>query len=206
MTIDSFDALYLTLAFLVPGFIIQSTIAISLPRREDPIHLSFLRFLTFSCVNYAIWSWLIFAVHNVDFFTDSPWRTARVWFIIILVGPAIEGLLLGWCRRTELGLRLLQRFGLSPIHPIPTAWDFKFSGISSERYVIVTLNDGSQIHGLFAHDSFASDVAGDRDLFLEKTYRKTDESWEDVTGQDGILLTSNQIRHIEFIKGSETNP
>ncbi len=53
MTITSFDVVFYTLAFIVPGFIWSGVIGGFVPRRADQKEFVLLRFLTFSCVNYA---------------------------------------------------------------------------------------------------------------------------------------------------------
>ena len=62
MTVTSFDVVFYALAFIVPGFIWSAVIGGFVPRRADQKEVVFLRFLTFSCMNYAFWSWLIYLI------------------------------------------------------------------------------------------------------------------------------------------------
>src|SRR2546429_1176139 len=59
MTFTSFDAVFFTVAFLVPGFIWESVLSLFLRRRDDRADRAWVRFLTLSAFNYALWSWLI---------------------------------------------------------------------------------------------------------------------------------------------------
>ncbi len=122
MTITSFDMLFYTVGFLVPGFVWCSMVAMLVPQKGEQSQISFLRFLTFSCVNYALWSWLIFLLIKSEFFTDHAVRSAVAWGLITLISPVVLGLLTGHFSQREMVLRFLRRLGLNPMHPIPTAW------------------------------------------------------------------------------------
>ncbi len=64
-----------------------------LRRREDRAERSWIRFLTLSALNYAIWSWLIYLlVLRVGVFAH-PWMAALAWFCILFVSPTALGVL-----------------------------------------------------------------------------------------------------------------
>ena len=199
MTISGFDALFYTLAFLVPGFILQLTLSTFVPQKEEQTDLSLLRFLALSCVNYALWAWLVFLIVRTDFYLVHPYWTAAAWSVIILVSPALLGLLLAHFSQKETLRRLLQRIGFAPIHEIPTAWDYKFSRTESALWVLVTLKDGARVAGLFGSRSLASSKSGERDLYIQKVYKiPSTGTWQPVSRSEGILLMGDQIKHIEF--------
>lgn len=200
MTFDTVDAVYVTLAFIVPGFIIRSVMAMLIPSKEGPQHLAFLQFLSLSCINYAIWSWLIYLLLNSGFFVDHAGRSAAAWFCLIFIGPVGMGLLLGHLQSKNIIRRLLQWARFTPLHPIPTAWDYKFSALQREvsRYVVVTLKDGVKICGLFASASFASCYADGGDLYLQRIYLYDGGEWKDVQRDDGVLISGDEIRCVEF--------
>ena len=58
-TIENIQVLFFTLAFVIPGFILQWVIRIFVPQRSEDTSSAFLRFVTLSCLNYAVWIWLI---------------------------------------------------------------------------------------------------------------------------------------------------
>ena len=63
MTLDKIEVALLTLAFLVPGFIIHSVFSLFTVRRnEGTKELLFLRFLTFSTLNVVVAFPLIFKI------------------------------------------------------------------------------------------------------------------------------------------------
>lgn len=79
MTIDRLDIVFYTLAFVVPGFVLHSTFGMFVPRKDERADLTLLRFLTWTSLNYAIWSWLIYLLFHVEFFTAHPIRSSIAW-------------------------------------------------------------------------------------------------------------------------------
>lgn len=199
MTITSFDMLFYTVGFLVPGFVWCSMVAMLVPQKGEQSQISFLRFLTFSCVNYALWSWLIFLLIKSEFFTDHAVRSAVAWGLITLISPVVLGLLTGHFSQREMVLRFLRRLGLNPMHPIPTAWEYKFSSTTSPVWVLVTLKGGGRIAGIFGSGSFASSEATERDIYIQQLFTIHDDGpWQAVPRSDGILIKHDQIQTIEF--------
>lgn len=198
MTLDGFETLYYTLAFIVPGFVLYSVYSSFVPQKTE-IQFSVLRFLFFSCINYAVWSWLIYIIVVSDYSTFHPVRTAVIWGIIILISPILLGILAGYFNKKEYIRKALQRIGLNPVHVIPTGWDYKLSKLVGNSWILVTLKNGDVVAGLFGQKSFASSDSTDRDIYLEKVYKIVDDGpWEPVTNSDGILIRGEEIKHLEF--------
>lgn len=123
MTFGSVDVVFFTLAFLVPGFILESTVSALLPRRAEDSKLFLLRFLTFSCANYALWSWLICLLFQSEVFATHSWAAAIAWFLIVSLSPVFLGVGLAKLNQQDTIRAMLQRLGFNPVHVIPTAWD-----------------------------------------------------------------------------------
>ncbi len=122
----------------------------------------------------------------------SSWR----WIFWLFVIPVVVGLCLAL-----LGSRFrqfLMDIRLNPVHPIPTAWDWKFSN-ASEQWVLVTLTDGSQVAGLLGVKSFVSDDPAERDLYIDQVYTFDPDSkeWAEAGG-NSILIAGGQVKTIEF--------
>ncbi|MEW6203008.1 MAG: DUF6338 family protein [bacterium] len=198
MTINEFEIVFYTLAFIVPGFIFYSVIAAFIPQRVEVKEISFLRFLTFSCSNYAIWSWLVFLIFKSKYFLESPMRSAIAWGVIIFVSPISLGVLFGWLSQKEIIRNILSRIGLTTIHSIPTAWDYIFSKIKPV-WILVTLKDNSQVAGFFGNGSMASSELSERDIFIRMVFHIDENGqWEKVEKTNGILIKGDQIKCIEF--------
>lgn len=147
MPFGSFDAVFYALTFLVPGFIWDWTLGIVIPRRgRTHERLWPLRLLTLSSINFALWIWLISIIPRSPFFAAHPGRTGLAWAVIVLLSPAILGLAFGALDERAVVHRLLQRFGIATIHPIPTAWDYVFRR-TVPVWILATMTDGSTVAG-----------------------------------------------------------
>ena len=119
------------------------------------------------------------------------------WFALILVGPAILGLLLGVNIQTDAFRRFLQWSRLNPVHVIPTAWEWKFRGMS-EQWVLVTLKDGTRFAGFCGSGSFMSSDPVERDIYIERIYDIDDDDRWISRGEKGLLVAAGEVQTIEF--------
>lgn len=207
--LESFDMLFYTFAFIVPGFVMFSTFTTFVPKKNDAAKISLIRFLFFSSINYGIWSWLIYLLFNNQYLKTHQLYSAFLWCFIIFISPILIGILAGHFSNKDKIRRILQSFGFNPIHTIPASWDYKFSKLPETTWIIVTLDDGSHVYGRFSTGSFASSDCDDRDIYIEEIYNIDDKgNWTAVPRCDGILIRGENIRYIEFIadeKRSEDN-
>lgn len=198
MTISGSEMLFYTLAFLVPGFIMNFAYSMFVPQKTDLGQASMLRYLYFSCINYALWSWLFYIIIKTNYADMHPFKTAVLWGIVILISPFMIGMIVGILTNRNVFRDGLSKIGITSLHVIPTAWDYKFS-TTEARWTIVTLKDGSIVAGIFGSSSFSSSDYGQRDLYLERVYRISDSgNWIPAERSDGVLIMGEQIKHIEF--------
>ncbi len=72
-------------------------------------------------------------------------------------------------------------------------------GLSSQRWVIVILDNDVQIAGIWWTNSFASSISNERDIYLEEVYSVLEDgSWEKVSRTDGMYIKGEKIRLIQF--------
>jgi hypothetical protein len=107
MTITSFDVIFYTLAFIVPGFIWSGVIGGFVPCRADQKEFVLLRFLTFSCVNYAFWPWLIYLIIKRNLAETHLSVAAFLWFMIVFISPSVLGIISGVLSQREFVRRVL---------------------------------------------------------------------------------------------------
>ena len=127
MTINNFNILFYTLAFVIPGFIIDSIYRNYVPKKEDQSQLALLKFLWYSCFNYGVWLWLIYYLYKINFYVNHILLTAIIWLLITFISPVILGFILSLLNNKNVIRKIFQRLGINPIHTIPTAWDYIFS-------------------------------------------------------------------------------
>lgn len=199
-TFSTFNAVIYTVCFLVPGFLIDLTVSRFFYKKSEQVPLILLRFLTFSCLNYAIWIFIYLLPWDKSFLTN-PAFLAVIFLVIIFISPLFSGLIFGLANQQQLVEQGLAILGFRTLSGFPSAWDYHFSRINEPLWVLVTLKDESQVAGRFGRKSFASSESSERDLYLEKSYKlREDNSWETVEGTVGILIKADEIRYIEFLK------
>lgn len=122
-----------------------------------------------------------------------------------LFAPVGFGIALARFEKNEPLLnKLLKKFKLRPVHHIPTAWDYRFRSMG-KCHVIVTLKDGSIIHGYFGDKSFVSSDPTDRDIYIESVIEAVENTADGSTETNthrSIYITSGEIKTIEFLTNS----
>jgi hypothetical protein len=205
MSFDSFDVVFFTAGFLVPGFIWSAVLSLFVPVRSAAPQVRFLQFLTLSCINHGIWSWALFMIFRSGFVDEHPYRSGSFLGLIIFVSPLTLGVVCGLSQQKEWVIRFFSRFGIRTIHPIAEAWDWHF-GQLKPYWVLVTLKDGSHIYGLFGTRSFAASDSDKRDLYLEEQFHLLETGeWAPVEDSAGVLIMADEIAAVEFRKLSEVN-
>ena len=200
MTFGSFEAVFFTAAFLVPGFVWSAVVSMLVPSRTASAQIRVVEFLTFSCINHGLWSWALFPVFTTGFLDQHPWWSGLILFAIMFLSPIGLGLASGSLQQKESVGRFLRRLGLRTVHPVPRAWDWHFSRLKP-YWVMVTLKDGARLYGLFHSRSFAASDPDRRDLYLEAQFRPLETGeWAPVEDTGGVLIMADQIAAIEFRK------
>ena len=194
MTINGKETLFLTLAFIVPGFIWYCIQSAFMPRKAETPQILFLRFLTFSCFNYALWSWFIYIFLFSVFPKSHPRLSAFFWAMIILISPVLLGGLTGFLSQKEIIRSILNKMGLTSVHSIPTAWDYKFHNTRTCVWIQIELKDGKKIAGLYGSNSFASSQSNERDIYIQQAVKITDGKWEKLKRSNGVLVKGDQIK------------
>ena len=197
--LQSLDNLYLILFFLVPGFIVLFVRSQFVTGRRPTRSATFLSYLTVSLIYYAL------ALPFIGLVLSAPtpgkgWPLAAWlagWFALIIVGPAILGLVLGINIQKDLFRRVLQWIGLNPVHVVPTAWDWKFGGMTPQ-WVLVTLKDGTRFAGFCGSESFMSSDPAERDIYIERIYDVDDKNNWSSRREKGVLIAAGEIQTIEF--------
>lgn len=202
--ISSVDQVYLLLTFVVPGFIFHSTYSIFIQLRAQRADLDLLKFLTLSAVNFAALSPFIFVLVSPKYANSLAIFIPFGWFAVLFMFPVLFGVTWAMIQKRGLLRRFMHWAGFSPIHPIPTGWDWQFGRMDEPKWVLITLTDGSQIAGLFGSNSMASTAPDERDIYIEEIYKiiGDDNPWKKCERSDGILIPKDKISYIEFWKYS----
>jgi Family of unknown function (DUF6338) len=191
------DDIYLALFFVVPGIITLFVRSRFITGRTPSIKENVFAFFVLSLIYYSFTILFIEQALAVR----EPWLLrAAIWIALVLIGPAVFGLILGIAAQKEWIHRVADNFDLSIVHVIPTAWDWRFCKMPRDGlFVMVTLTNGATVAGHFGSMSFASSDTGERDLYIQEEYTITaDDRWEARPEKVGILIPAREIRHVEF--------
>lgn len=202
MTVASFDIVFYTAIFILPGFIINSIIDTTNPPKKHNDGIFFLKCMGYSIVSCAIWSWLYKIVIMCKCIS-----TIMHWILLItisIIGSFLIGLVFAIIKQKQVLERILWEFGVNTIHSTPTAWDYIFSK-QEECFVVITLLNDNQIYGWYSSNSFTSSEPDERDIYVEILYQYREGQWIKDEQAKGVYIAKNQIKHIEFKKGVDNN-
>ena len=125
--------------------------------------------------------------------TQIDWKTA----VVVVVIPAVIGIFIGLLVQREWLYDLLRLVRLSPVHGIPSAWDWKFMA-SKSQWITVHLENGDEVCALYDANCFVSTDPRERDLYLSNVHRWEDKTLVEDERVEGVLLKGDSIKRIEF--------
>ncbi len=198
MTFNSADAIVYTAFFLIPGFIISETINSIIPGKRRSDSEKALVYLGYSILNLGCWFWLFYLING-----SISDKTALYWLLLIALvvcSGTITGCIIGVLKKYNPIRRFMKMLNIPVEHPIPTAWEYKFSQMNEGRYLAVCLNDDTMIRGSFYNKSIASSDIEKMDIYLEEAYLLEDKKWKSVEGSDGVWIASGAIKWISFFE------
>lgn len=195
------NKLFLFIAFVVPGFISLKSYELLCPQPAKVSSQQLIDAVAYSCINYAIFLFPIWAIEAKSVRTSSPNLYVSFYVGVLLIAPVFWAFLLRWMRRTKFFQNLLP-------HPTAKAWDYIF-GQRKSYWVIVSLKDGKKIGGRYAANSFATSSPAAEQIYLEECWVVNDANGFERQRTDtaGILILSAEIVTVEFfnITNEESN-
>lgn len=191
--------LLLVLQFVAPGFLAVYFRSLFVRRVEASFKDNLLLFIVisvvYSFITFPIW----LASMSLGSGRVSQWL---VWFVSLVALPMALGCILGVATQKGWIRQILAEIGLHPLSPYRTGWDWAFSQTSSPTYLLVTLDDGSSVAGLFSRQSLAASEHAYRDIFIEVAYEIDDQgNWVERAPRQSILIAGKSIRYVEFFAG-----
>lgn len=184
-------------SLLAPGIIIMGVRA----RFRDSSPPSF----TDKSINYALVS-VAYSAAAYPVFHAKGWVELSGWLWQLLLSfllPLAIGAIFVFFDKSERFYRFCDWLGLRPAHHVPTAWDYTFPR-TTPTYILVHLNDGALVAGVWKEGSFASSTAGDRDLLIAQLWKINEDGteWSEIDPPRSMLICGGSVRMVEFIKGT----
>jgi len=187
------DKLILAILFLIPGFIIMKSYNVLATGEKIESSSAIVDALAYSCLNYALFSWVIYLLIVNEIRTHHPYWFAFSCASILFVGPLFIAYGLFKLRSTKLATKHLP-------HPTPKPWDYIF-GAGESFYLVITLVNGQRIGGMYWQNSFTSSYPAEEQIYMEEVW-DVDENNGFVKKHvqtRGILISASEISTIEFI-------
>ncbi len=184
--------LQLFFVFAVPGIVALYVRSQFLAGRLPPVAEGAIAYVVLSLVYHAITYPLATALYAQPIGQSR----ALAWLALILLGPAIFGLLLGLNVRKGWTKKLLEKIGINIIHPVDSAWDWKFAQCE-ECWVMAVLKNGTTWLGHLGPQSFMSSDRAERDIFIQQVYTlEADNTWTARTSS--VWIAHGEIQSLEF--------
>lgn len=191
MNIWDADKLILFIAFFIPGFISIKVYDIFIPSEKKNAQNTILDAVTYSCINYALLSWLLYIDIRFAFQQKLPLVHSLILLLVLFVSPVLLAFFYMWLRKTKIVREYIP-------HPIQKPWDY-FFGKQESYWVIIELNDGTKIGGIYDSDSFASSFPAEEQIYLQQVWEIEDRKFiKPIERSRGIIVSGGNIKHIEF--------
>lgn len=192
--------LLLFVLFIMPGFISMRVYRLFHPSADSDTSKILIDVVSYSCINYSFLLIPIYLIEESNIFLTSPILYYLFYFCVLIVIPVLLPIFLIFIRNCEMVKRFLP-------HPIGRSWDYFFSTRQC-CWVLVTLKNGKKYGGYYGSASFASSSPEPEQIYLEKHWALDDNSDFDheLTDTLGIIILTNEIESVEFIKVHNSNP
>lgn len=190
--INNFTLIELIL-FIIPGFISLSIWKLIIPTKLDKFSDNIIEMFSYSCLNYALFSWLIIIMYkNIQFFVKELWLSIILAFIMLFIGPIFWPLIILQIRKSKF-------FQEKCLIPTPTPWDNFFSRREGV-FVLVHLNNGKKIGGLYSDNSSASSYPDKEEIYIEEVWDIDDKGKiiAKINGTKGMWIDNKSFDYIEF--------
>ncbi len=185
------NTLYLFIIFAIPGFISIKTYNILSPSDKKDASQIMIEAITYSCLNYAFMSWAIYLDLRFDLFEDYIVLHILILLTIFLISPIGLSVAYYKFRTSNAGLKIAH-------HPTLKPWDY-FFGKKEVYWIIIELQDGKRIGGMYATNSFASSFTSEEQIYIEELWEIKDKEFiKPIERSKGVMINGNNIKFIEY--------
>jgi Family of unknown function (DUF6338) len=184
--IKSIEQIYIVLVFLAPGLIAVYFRSLFITGRRPKTLEYTVEYVIISAVYFAL---ALPLVELVIAIREPNWLRVISWTALLGILPALIGVVLGAGSQKGWWRFIFGKARLALVSSYPTAWDWVFGRLRGPTYVMVTMEDGSRVAGLFGWDSLASSNPEERDLYIDEVYDFDDaRQWTPRTPKQSILV------------------
>jgi len=187
------DKLILFIVFFIPGFIAIKTYDLLYPSEKRDASNTVLEAVTYSCINYALLSWLIYLDWHLDLVKTHPVWHAVILVFVLFVFPVCLALAYARARQSKALTKFIP-------HPLLKPWDYFFAKREA-HWVLIELADGRRIAGMYDTDSFASSYPAEEQLYIQQIWETDGRRFlRPVERSKGAIISGRNIQWIEFFQ------
>lgn len=194
---ENLEQIYLTMSYLVPGFIISSILLSRLSIKSEKENINLYNYLVFSFLNifaYVLIDFLFIVLFGKVFVTNEH----LIMLLRNLLLPLmLSGIIIHLFNKNASFRKVLSYLGLNRTNLTMSSWDYFFYELSNGpgSYLIIELKDKEElVYGWFGPQSFASNnFDGTKDIFLQETFK--DASMIESRGC-GMLICGSEILNV----------
>ena len=206
---STIEALVIVALVLAPGYVLaliaSAVIAFVQTDRSDLSAL--LPTITCGSFVHAVlspWTLRVLGFYEDRTLADHSTELVLWGVILVLIVPAVLGILAGQILSIDAVDRVLDKIGLGYIDRMPSAWDYVMRKDES-AFVRAYLEDGTVVGGAFSARSFGSMTPGKGDLYLEQAWEldEQNEFVRPLKGTTGIWIAHSSLDRIEFFTTGE---
>ncbi|WP_341767926.1 DUF6338 family protein [Citrobacter portucalensis] len=192
--------LFLFVLFIMPGFISMRVYRLFHPSADSDTSKVLIDVVSYSCINFSILLIPIYLIEINNVFISHPVLYYLFYIFVLIIAPVLLPIILLKIRSCEKVKQVLP-------HPIGRSWDYFFSTRQC-CWVLVTLKNGKKYGGYYGSQSFASNSPEPEQIYLEKHWALDDDGDFDheLTDTLGIIILTNEIESVEFIKVKTLEP
>ncbi len=190
---------FLFLVFFFPGFVSLKFYDLLTTGDKRDFSRSLLDAIAYSFINFIFLIWFVpevFELWEANIVSLQFWFFNAAYFI---AGPVLWPYLFLHVTKLQWFSRHLTTYSLR-------AWDRVF-GLRKPNWIIVHLQDGRKVGGIFAENSYASSYPAPEQIYLEKVWQlDTEGKFEkQIEGSRGMLILDGQIAAIELFNAENVN-
>lgn len=199
------ESLFLLLIFILPGFILANVYNRNISRPYPKDYQFVIESIGFSTFNHLVAYFFtnkIYIWYSEKILFDKYPHYFGLWiFGVVFILPILLGLIFSKIVELEPLQNILDKIGLSIAGRTSQSWDYFFEK-NKACWMIIYLETGEKIGGIFGQKSFVSLTPNPKDIYLEAAYEvKEDGTFGSILGDSfGVWVNGDKIKKIEFFK------
>lgn len=188
---NSIDAIYLTVLFILPGFLIKMIVDLIVSTKKETSSKYIISCFFYSVLNFAIIFWPLCLLKN--YLTTTYYYPASLG--VTFGSSIVVAILIVVLMKSHIFYLIMRKMFRTTKTDYQTSWDALFSTMDTGKFIKVTLVDGESFNCELSTKSFASEDCDCNDIYFEKLF---DTNWNETDDNASLYVAKNQIRSMKI--------